>query len=79
MVMERSSITDEALPVAAHPISEIKDAVRELRHLMPDSVLVQLAEQKIEGIERAQAGDRGLCTGDTGGARLCGLRDAPAG
>ncbi|WP_414472901.1 hypothetical protein [Microvirga sp. M2] len=60
---------DEAQPVAAHAISEIKDAVRELRDTMPDSVLAKLAEQKIERLERDRSTDRGI--GDEG---MAGLR-----
>ena len=38
--------------VVARMLIEIRDAVRELRITMPDSVLVDLAEQKIDMIER---------------------------
>ncbi|MEZ0169152.1 hypothetical protein [Microvirga sp. TS319] len=62
---------DEALPVAAHSISEIKDAVRELRDSMPDSVLAKLAEQKIERLERERPTDPGI--GDEGIAGFRGL------
>lgn len=71
MVTERSSIMDEALPVAAHVISEIKDAVRELRTVTPDSVLAELAEQKIDEIVRVQAHDCGI--GHAGAAERHGL------
>ncbi|WP_445501029.1 hypothetical protein [Microvirga sp. G4-2] len=38
--------------VITHALSEIKDALRELRHSTPDSILIRLAEQKIAMIER---------------------------
>lgn len=34
-------------------LCEIRDAVRELRRSAPDSVLISLAEQKIDRLERA--------------------------
>ncbi|HEY7383198.1 MAG TPA: hypothetical protein VH743_05970 [Beijerinckiaceae bacterium] len=38
-------------------LGEIKDAVRALRARMPDSVLIDLAEQKIAMIERRHRPD----------------------
>jgi hypothetical protein len=52
MVSDHNSTTGETLLIMIHALSEIKDALRELRDTVPDSVLVSLAEQKIERIER---------------------------
>ena len=51
-MMERKSMGVDARFVTVRSISEIKDAVRELRESAPDSVLAELAEQKIEQIEQ---------------------------
>lgn len=52
MVLEQKLTAGEVPMVIAHALSEIKDALRELRLSTPDSVLVRLAEQKIATIER---------------------------
>jgi len=53
-MMERKSMGVDARFVTVRSISEIKDAVRELRESAPDSVLAELAEQKIEQIEQIE-------------------------
>jgi len=52
MVLEQKLMAGEIPMVITHALSEIKDALRELRLATPDSVLVSLAEQKIAMIER---------------------------
>jgi hypothetical protein len=58
MVMEQNSMMDKARLVRARSISEIKDAVRELKKSTPDSVLAKLAEQKIESMEKGHDSGR---------------------
>lgn len=54
MISSRKSLPGGVSPVVVpHALNEIKDAVRELRHSSPDSVLISLAEQKIDRLERA--------------------------
>ena len=43
--------------VVSRMLIDIKDAIRELRSRVPDSVLVDLAEQKIDMIERRHGSD----------------------
>jgi hypothetical protein len=52
MIQKQEIVTGEMPMVATYALHEIKNAVRELRGATPDSVLVSLAEQKIEMIER---------------------------
>lgn len=72
MVLERKlfigDLSGDLSPVMARILSEIKDVVRELRHAEPDSVLVRLAEHKIEMIEGRATGDSGRDGSDMAGA-----------
>ncbi|WP_157961278.1 hypothetical protein [Microvirga flavescens] len=53
---EQKSVEDTRTPTVRLALSEIKDAVRELRTKAPESFLIDLAEQKIEMIEESQKG-----------------------
>jgi len=52
MVLDQRRCTGEAAAVVAPVPHDIKSALRELRGSAPDSILVRLAEQKIERIEQ---------------------------
>ena len=53
MMASQKPVTNRASAAAIHALCEIRDAVRELRRSAPDSVLISLAEQKIDRLERA--------------------------
>ncbi len=71
MVMERNSRIEETRLLMARSIGEIKDAVRALRETTPDSVLAQLAEQKIETIEKGRDSSRNRYREDRDTAAAC--------
>ena len=52
MMSDHNSTIGETLLIMTRTLTEIRDALRELRDTVPDSVLVSLAAQKIERIER---------------------------
>ncbi|HZH09368.1 MAG TPA: hypothetical protein VEZ24_03270 [Microvirga sp.] len=52
MILDKKQMAGETPAIVAHPLSEIKEAVRELRGSIPGSALIRLAEQKIEMLER---------------------------
>lgn len=51
MMSSRKPVTGILPAAVIHALGEIKDAVRELRRSSPDSVLISLAEQKIDSLE----------------------------
>jgi hypothetical protein len=53
MVLEQKSMKGEPSLVVPQVLTEIRDAVRQLRDTSPESVLVSLAEEKLEKIERS--------------------------
>ena len=53
MVLEQKSMKGEPPVVVPHVLTEIRDAVRQLKDSSRESVLVSLAEQKLEEIERS--------------------------
>jgi len=67
MVLNEKRMTGEVPVIVARALSEIKEAVRELRDTIPESALVRLAEQKIEMMERGEGEDRGPRHGDKNG------------
>lgn len=73
MMSSRKPVTGVMPAAAIHALGEIKDAVRELRRSAPDSVLIRLAEQKIDRLEcdRGPHGD-----GSNTSARGQAARDA---
>ncbi len=52
----RGDFSGDMSPVTIHHLSEIKDAVQELKRSMPDSALAHLAERKIRMME-SKAGE----------------------
>jgi hypothetical protein len=60
MVLDEKRMTAEVPMVVAHALSEIKEALRELRDALPESMLVRLAEQKLALIEQGDGARRNL-------------------
>lgn len=57
MILDKKRAMGAIPMVVTHALSEIKEAVRELRDSTPGSALVRLAEQKIEMMERGECED----------------------
>lgn len=68
MVLEHKTTLSGTPAVIAGALSEIKEALRELRHSMPQSALVRLAEQKIAVMEQGDRADQGLSDDEVDGA-----------
>ncbi|WP_243370306.1 hypothetical protein [Microvirga solisilvae] len=53
MIASHKPVADRATAAVIHALGEVRDAVRELRRSSPESILISLAEQKIDKLERA--------------------------